>query len=182
MTSASANQIRKYVTVNKEKADAAEEMLPDIQAWLDAHDGDQRTRYCVICGKTFLTMDLWQTTCSSPCDRIFGDDQRIEVNRRLWEDLPQAIQVLNELDNERVYFIQASKTGHIKIGYSRSPQQRLAALQIANPEGLELLGSIHGDERLEAILHAEFADARVSGEWFEPTDSLLAFIQDALDE
>jgi hypothetical protein len=74
------------------------------------------------------------------------------------------------------YFMQSSKGGPVKIGKSSSFEQRLRTIAAVNPEGVVVLGVIHGDA--EAILHAKFRKQRLRGEWFFPSQKLLRFIQD----
>lgn len=81
------------------------------------------------------------------------------------------------LPEQRVYFIR-SAAGHIKIGIAVNPQNRLAALQIAHAKKLSLIGSCPGGLSLEVALHHEFRRDRIRGEWFRPSDRLLAKIQE----
>lgn len=76
-----------------------------------------------------------------------------------------------------VYFIQPTVGGLIKIGAAVDPQVRLRHLQTGCPVELALLATMPGTKKTEAELHARFADARIRGEWFEPTESLLAYIE-----
>jgi hypothetical protein len=80
-----------------------------------------------------------------------------------------------------IYFIQ-SETGTIKIGYSRSPKQRLNNLQGSNPEKLTLLGTIKGGRFKEAELHKRFSSIKLTGEWFRPDESLLSYIHSYKEE
>lgn len=73
-----------------------------------------------------------------------------------------------------VYFARAG--ARIKIGWSRQVATRLAQLQTGNAAPIELLGVLPGARSRERELHERFADARVSGEWFEATPELLAYI------
>lgn len=72
------------------------------------------------------------------------------------------------------YFIQAGDRGPIKIGKSTAPDRRLTDLQGACPYRLRLLCTLGRD--MEAELHRRFDNDRLHGEWFEPTNKLLAFI------
>lgn len=77
-----------------------------------------------------------------------------------------------------LYFLQSGPGGPIKIGFtSRHVSARLAVLQVGNPHPLELLRSVPGNREDERKLHARFASARVTGEWFQPSPELLAFIE-----
>lgn len=76
-----------------------------------------------------------------------------------------------------IYFIQAGENGLIKIGYSHSPEQRLAKLQTASPVPLKILITVDGDMGFEARLHRKFADFRAEGEWFYPVKPIKDFIE-----
>lgn len=78
----------------------------------------------------------------------------------------------------RVYFLQESHDGPIKIGMTAgSVSLRIAAIQAGNYRRFQLLGVIETqDATLEAQWHDRFADVRTFGEWFCPTNELLAAI------
>src|SRR5260370_41757231 len=93
---------------------------------------------------------------------------------------------LRELyDRGYVYFIQGEQTRLIKIGISRNPVKRLEDHQTGSPDKLILLGSVLNYSLLnvesfpspERNLHKQFAEERTHGEWFRPSDRLLAFIK-----
>jgi hypothetical protein len=73
-----------------------------------------------------------------------------------------------------IYFIQSEDGGPIKIGRSRDPRKRLAALQTSHPDDLRLLAVMDGDEAEEEALHKAFPPTR--GEWCNPTAELLEYI------
>ena len=76
-----------------------------------------------------------------------------------------------------LYFIKC-ETGPIKIGKSKAPKKRLAALQHANPFKLELLLKIRETAVLnEESLHRIFSNQRIRGEWFKPSRKLILFIE-----
>ena len=78
-----------------------------------------------------------------------------------------------------VYFIQEGNSGPIKIGQTfGSPLDRLTQLQTGNPRELHLLGVMHGHCGDEEEIHRQFAGVHLRGEWFQPTQELLAFISD----
>jgi len=137
-------------------------------------------RYCVICGKRFESEHL-ETTCSAQCSDIEDAYGRQYVESTILESFPKAIEVLEEIADDRVYFIQDSASGHIKIGMSRKPEQRMADLQVAHSARLVLLGHIPGDRDLEGAFHERFGDLRLEGEWFEPDDDLVAFIAEVCE-
>ena len=74
-----------------------------------------------------------------------------------------------------VYFIRHQ--GHIKIGKSVDPWKRLASLQTAHYEPLEMLAIMPGSEDLEHGLHRAFGKYMKRGEWFQENGELLAFIE-----
>lgn len=77
----------------------------------------------------------------------------------------------------RVYFVQAGEHGPIKIGWTRGdPAARIASLQTGNPFRLILLVAVPGSVEDEASLHLRFDRIRMTGEWFQPTSELVAFI------
>ena len=75
-----------------------------------------------------------------------------------------------------VYFIQDTRTDHIKIGFTHDVQKRMSQLQTASSAEYVLLSAMQGSTRKEAALHEFFAHARVRGEWFEATDELCELI------
>lgn len=68
-----------------------------------------------------------------------------------------------------VYLIEQDGTGYYKIGISRDPHKRLAALQTSNGHKLLLLLTVEVKDarRLEGMLHHRFAEFRCEGEWFD---------------
>lgn len=74
-----------------------------------------------------------------------------------------------------VYFIRHD--GHIKIGKSVDPWKRLASLQTAHHDTLEMVAIMPGSEDLEAGLHRAFGEHMKRGEWFEEHPALMAFIE-----
>lgn len=79
-----------------------------------------------------------------------------------------------------IYFIQAEQGGPVKIGYTTGETiaARLSSLQTSCPFPLRVLRTMPGTTQDERALHARFADARLHGEWFHPTDELIALAGD----
>lgn len=75
-----------------------------------------------------------------------------------------------------VYFITARALGQVKIGTSDKPYLRLKALQTGSPVPLALERLIDGGVEDERALHGRFSGLRLSGEWFELTAELEAFM------
>lgn len=65
-----------------------------------------------------------------------------------------------------VYLIQEEGTSLFKIGFSRTPQKRLAGLQTGNPHKLKIVKTWPAARHVETELHARFSSLRGSGEWF----------------
>lgn len=73
--------------------------------------------------------------------------------------------------NTHIYFARHRETGHIKIGISKNPEQRMTGIS-----GACLLGSSPGTATDEKLLHYRFRDSLVQGngrEWFLPTVEVL---------
>lgn len=79
-----------------------------------------------------------------------------------------------------LYFIQGVDTGLVKIGKTgdENAYRRLRTLQIGSPDRLLLLKAVQypRERDMESLVHEWFSDCRVHGEWFEPTDELMDFI------
>lgn len=67
-----------------------------------------------------------------------------------------------------VYFMRRERL--IKIGYSTDPVARATGLNA------ELLAAVPGDWALEKQMHSQFAHLRRTGEWFEPGEDLIGYI------
>ena len=76
-----------------------------------------------------------------------------------------------------IYFIRAGSRGPIKIGFASDVAARMASLQTASPVPLVLIGAIPGGLKLEKQIHAEVAEARLTGEWFKPTVDVRRWAQ-----
>lgn len=74
-----------------------------------------------------------------------------------------------------IYFIQAKKGGPIKIGFTtKAATQRLMQLQTSCPDELVILKEREGSVDQERALHANLSDHRIRGEWYNPTDEVIA--------
>jgi hypothetical protein len=77
-----------------------------------------------------------------------------------------------------VYFLACEGApGRVKIGWSVDPDQRRKQLQSTGTPGelVELL-RLPGTDEDERALHAKFATARVSGEWFDADMPVMSAI------
>lgn len=77
-----------------------------------------------------------------------------------------------------VYFLRAEGLGLIKIGKSTHVKSRMKDLQGGSPDRITLLATVLDPSgwTLERILHKKFDADRSHGEWFFPSEGLLAFI------
>ena len=85
-----------------------------------------------------------------------------------------------------VYFILNPALDHVKIGFSKNPVKRLAALQTASSVSLEFLLILPGDKFMEKMFHDKFEHCRLRGEWFDYKDEELkirvGILQKALED
>lgn len=79
---------------------------------------------------------------------------------------------------EHVYAILRRDTNEVKIGRSFDVGRRMADLQHAHGEPLELLLSIRGNRVSEGHLHRRFAALRKRGEWFHYGDAIRAWVEE----
>jgi T5orf172 domain len=79
-----------------------------------------------------------------------------------------------------VYIILAHETNTVKIGQSGNPKKRLATLQTASPNKLEIVGVITGSMQTEEWLHGLFRQYRRQGEWFEFPECLINRLKEGL--
>lgn len=81
-----------------------------------------------------------------------------------------------------VYFIRVAPDGPIKIGYTeRDPSRRRDALQTGCPSIIKIIGAIAAPLSKEREMHMALAAWRLAGEWFTPSDAVMAAIGAALE-
>jgi hypothetical protein len=84
----------------------------------------------------------------------------------------------------KVYFVENTETGRIKIGFTAGAvSMRVAQLQTGSDSLLRLLGVVEADDALgtaERQLHLKFAKWHYRGEWF--TRAALPLVRDVLHE
>lgn len=77
-----------------------------------------------------------------------------------------------------VYFMQCAKTGAVKIGTTIDLQSRYHALRTNLPYGINRIWFCEGAGReMEQGLHKLLANHRLSGEWFEPAEPVMASLK-----
>lgn len=81
-----------------------------------------------------------------------------------------------------VYFIADTELAAVKIGHSKHPYSRLAAMQTGSSRELRLVAILMSTDawRLEATLHSALDRHRVRGEWFAalPSAHVVAYAHD----
>lgn len=80
-----------------------------------------------------------------------------------------------------VYFAQAGEAGPVKIGYARDPLKRVALLQTASAEPMQLIRVIAGRRADEAAAHLRFAAQHIRGEWFAFVPEMLTYGQSSAE-
>ena len=108
-----------------------------------------------------------------PCFHLWPKSTRFRVR-----DVLDVFANLSRTKSESraLYFLQANRTGLVKIGVTDDFKKRYREIQLANADEIRLLGRVKGGAMSEARLHREFADTRHHGEWFLPTDRIFARI------
>lgn len=75
----------------------------------------------------------------------------------------------------KTYLIECQETKFIKIGRSENPRERLASLQCGSATKLKLIHVI--DANIEQLLHSEFVNKRLHGEWFSiSAEEILSYV------
>lgn len=118
-----------------------------------------------------LLSDVWARVRAEPYGHV------LEMSRGFAPDMRILVSECRESKTARpaVYFIRAGSDGPIKIGASASPRGRLASPQTANPEKLSIIAILPEAEERE--VQAKFADEHLQGEWFAPSERLLAWVR-----
>jgi hypothetical protein len=72
-----------------------------------------------------------------------------------------------------VYLIREIPSNRLKIGTTQDLAQRVACLQIGNPDPLEVVAWYPGSFAAEAVLHERWSYFRIHGEWYEPRTDIF---------
>lgn len=76
-----------------------------------------------------------------------------------------------------IYFIQSEIGGPIKIGITVHPRKRLKEMQAVNPFELRFVALQRGTFFEEKQYHKQFANQRLHGEWFGPSQKLSDLVK-----
>jgi hypothetical protein len=77
-----------------------------------------------------------------------------------------------------VYAIRRGTDGPIKIGVTTNLASRLATLQTATPEPLNVVALIPGGTEVERMIHLYLREHRIRGEWFAPSEHVLRVVRE----
>jgi len=94
-----------------------------------------------------------------------------------WIKQAEEFRARNIVCDTWLYFIRAGADGPVKIGVAADPWKRLETLQIGNHEKLELLAICYSSVTEERLIHRILDGQRIHGEWFKPTDELMAAVR-----
>ena len=120
---------------------------------------------------TIQAICAWLKTWASPTAKIITPGSRT-----------------HSLDGEKlahqahfIYFILNQDSNAIKIGRARDLAKRMKALQTSSPAKLKLVKSVQVEgikeaQNLEQLLHRQFSEIRLAGEWFKAEPNLLEYI------
>jgi len=73
--------------------------------------------------------------------------------------------------NRRSFIYFGMAADRVKIGWTSDPDRRAYEVDI------KLLAMVSGGKPLEAMFHRAFASDHIEGEWFRPSNGLMAFIK-----
>ena len=79
-----------------------------------------------------------------------------------------------------VYFVQS--LDKIKVGFTSNITHRIKGLRSANPHGVILIGTVHGDKNHEKKIHKVLKDHNVVGEWFKDCEEVREYIDKILND
>lgn len=76
-----------------------------------------------------------------------------------------------------IYFILDRESNAVKIGIAEDPITKLRDMQVGNPHQLTIMKTIgEGTLLVERRLHRQFAEDRLSGEWFKYGRALKTYL------
>jgi len=123
----------------------------------------------MLCQRHEAAMHAWAFGYALVHSRAFDK----HVREHGWKDHRK--QLLADIRRSVVYYVQRSSDGLIKIGFTTNLTNRLRTL-VREFGPLVVLGHHQGHRGIERSMHKRFAADRVEGEWFTPSDALLAHV------
>jgi hypothetical protein len=76
-----------------------------------------------------------------------------------------------------VYFFVDETSLKVKIGFSKSPSQRLKAIQTSYPGTLVIKKTIRGSQYDERQYHRIFVHSKIKREWFHLSEEIKSFLE-----
>lgn len=104
---------------------------------------------------------------------VSGDDVRSALRGMAWSVFRR--------ERASVYFVRVVGREIVKIGISVAVVERLADLQAACPDELELIAELPGGRPLEKTLHAALRAVSIRNEWFWLGYPILKLIEMACE-
>lgn len=145
-------------------------------------DGGETQSSVWVCGDCLddILRAMWDKVAESPYNDVPAASRDVlpDTFRDLivayWSLLTRSWSRSSSRDAPKdLYFARSLLGGDlIKIGVSAQVDTRMRDLKA------QALLVMKGEARREAELHARFADDRITGEWFRPSDALMAFIEE----
>jgi hypothetical protein len=74
-------------------------------------------------------------------------------------------------------YVLKSELGHVKFGFSKTPNKRFSVLKSANSVDFDVLHVIPGTLAQERYIHTMLKPHKVRGEWYHDTKEVRSFIQ-----
>jgi hypothetical protein len=127
-----------------------------------------------LCDQHYETARRWHAEEARREDETAGAEERaraLRARRKLmrgWRAQAPGAPV--------VYYIRRTSDGLIKIGTTVYMRGRMKAIAKEHATVIEILVTHIGAADREHEMHRQFADLRVTGEWFRPEPALLDFI------
>jgi hypothetical protein len=155
------------------------------------HSGEKRKThdetFCFYARSEFRSSDMWpDPLCSCKLCSAYIADAGPDVEDRRQEHLEgkrraaerERIKLLPKSPPRRtnIYIMRNERNGLIKIGQSVNPSARERTLQGEDPQNV-MLFHFAAEALVEQILHEQFNQLRVRGEWFRLTDEHIEEIR-----
>lgn len=83
----------------------------------------------------------------------------------------------NSVSSDGFIYAILDEHDNVKIGWSANPKQRIAALRLANPSRLRLVGMIAAIRPQETEIHALLKPWRIRGEWYRFFGPVRYFVE-----
>lgn len=99
-----------------------------------------------------------------------GEDEIKEAAAMAMSDTEYRLLIRAIVDLGFIYVLRDDGVGDVKIGHTFNLHKRLGDLATGNSRRLRIVTVFIGGRKHERVLHAQFADRRRRGEWFDDRD------------